>query len=214
MYIYLYILCIYIHILLIFSICSSDTCKAFVYLLAEVHGLQDLSSLTRDWTWVTSVKALNPHHWTTRELCVKLLLCSRNWGSRYPLNTFLIVWCVNIAHPQLLEGLPNFLCVWLFCGRLLIIQGSPVFRSVMILSLHCTRNSSFLESSHICVCIYIYIYTHMCMCIYIYIHTHVCVCVCIYIYIYTCVCVYTYIFLSVVEAVSPSLLKYYWYKYV
>ena len=40
----------------------------FIYLW--LHGLQDLSSLTRDWTRVLSMKVRNPHHWTGREFPV------------------------------------------------------------------------------------------------------------------------------------------------
>ena len=42
--------------------------KISVYLfLTRLQSLQDLSSLTRDWTQTTAVKALSPNHWTTRE---------------------------------------------------------------------------------------------------------------------------------------------------
>ena len=34
---------------------------------AILHGLWDLSSLTRDWTWATAVKVSNPNHWSARE---------------------------------------------------------------------------------------------------------------------------------------------------
>ena len=34
---------------------------------AEVWGFGGLSSLTRDWTWPLAMKALSPHHWTSRE---------------------------------------------------------------------------------------------------------------------------------------------------
>ena len=34
---------------------------------AMLCGLQNLNSLTRDWTWAPSVKALSPNHWTTSE---------------------------------------------------------------------------------------------------------------------------------------------------
>ena len=36
--------------------------------LPAPHGLQHLSSLTRDPTWATAVKAPSPNHWTAREL--------------------------------------------------------------------------------------------------------------------------------------------------
>ena len=39
----------------------------FFFFLVVPHGLWDLSSPARDWTWATAVKALSPNHWTTRE---------------------------------------------------------------------------------------------------------------------------------------------------
>ena len=42
--------------------------SSFIYLLAVLGGLQDLSSPTRDCTQATAVKALSPNHWTTREV--------------------------------------------------------------------------------------------------------------------------------------------------
>ena len=39
-----------------------------MYILAEPCGLQDLSSLTGDWTQATAVKAGNPNYLATREL--------------------------------------------------------------------------------------------------------------------------------------------------
>ena len=41
-------------------------CFSFLF-LALLHVLQDLSSLTRDWTQALAVKALSPNHWTARE---------------------------------------------------------------------------------------------------------------------------------------------------
>ena len=42
-------------------------CVCIIF-LGGLCGLQDLNSLTRDWTWAVAVKALSPNHWTTREL--------------------------------------------------------------------------------------------------------------------------------------------------
>ena len=42
--------------------------SSFIYLLAVLGGLQDLSSPTRDCTQATAVKALSPNHWNTREV--------------------------------------------------------------------------------------------------------------------------------------------------
>ena len=39
-----------------------------MYILAEPCGLQDLSSLTGDWTQAMTVKARNPNHLATTEL--------------------------------------------------------------------------------------------------------------------------------------------------
>ena len=39
----------------------------WVIFLAMPHGFQDLSFLTRDWSWATSVIVLTPNHWTARE---------------------------------------------------------------------------------------------------------------------------------------------------
>ena len=39
-----------------------------LFFLAALHSLQDLSSLTRDWTQTTAVKVPSPNHWTAREL--------------------------------------------------------------------------------------------------------------------------------------------------
>ena len=47
---------------------------AFVSVLAAPHGLQDLSSPTRDWTQATAVETLSPNHWTARELPERLFL--------------------------------------------------------------------------------------------------------------------------------------------
>ena len=44
---------------------------------AVSHGLQDLSSHTRDQTWGPTVKVLGPNHWTASEF-PKGLLCFRN----------------------------------------------------------------------------------------------------------------------------------------
>ena len=38
-----------------------------VFFLAVSCDLQDLGSLTRDWTPTLGVKALSPNHWTSRE---------------------------------------------------------------------------------------------------------------------------------------------------
>ena len=47
------------------------------------HGLVDVSSLTRNWTWATTVRALSPTHWTTWESPLRasseLLSLPFNW---------------------------------------------------------------------------------------------------------------------------------------
>ena len=37
------------------------------YFFATLHGLWDLSSLTRDWTWAPAVRAPSPNHWTAKK---------------------------------------------------------------------------------------------------------------------------------------------------
>ena len=53
----------------------------FFFFVATVYILQDLSSLTRDWTGPTEVKTLSPNHWTTRELPVSGVFGMCFWGS-------------------------------------------------------------------------------------------------------------------------------------
>ena len=63
-----------------------------------LHNL-DLSSPTRDWTWVTAMKALNPRHWTTRKLPLEILL---KWNTTVLLTYFGIFWTflhANIKMP-------------------------------------------------------------------------------------------------------------------
>ena len=43
-----------------------ESSNVFVFFLATPCGLQDLSFLTRDQTWVQAVKAPSPNHWTTK----------------------------------------------------------------------------------------------------------------------------------------------------
>ena len=52
----------------------------FIYFLASLCGLRDLSSLTRDGTWALAVKALSPNHWTAREF--PMLIVSITKGGR------------------------------------------------------------------------------------------------------------------------------------
>ena len=46
----------------------------YYYFLIWPYSLQDLSSLTRDWTQVPAMKAPSPIHWTTREFPIHTLL--------------------------------------------------------------------------------------------------------------------------------------------
>ena len=39
----------------------------FSFFFLAACGRWDLSSLTRNWTWATAVKALSPNHWTARK---------------------------------------------------------------------------------------------------------------------------------------------------
>ena len=49
--------------------------RLFFFFFATPLSLQDLSSLTRDWTRATAVEVRSPNHWTTREapLCFSFL---------------------------------------------------------------------------------------------------------------------------------------------
>ena len=54
-------------------LCRSKFLICIILLLLELffsttlHSLQDLSSLTRNWTWARAMKAPSPNHWSTRE---------------------------------------------------------------------------------------------------------------------------------------------------
>ena len=55
----------------------SYTLLLLFFFLAVPHGLQDLISLSRDWTRAPVVTVLNPNHHPTRELpCLSLILRS------------------------------------------------------------------------------------------------------------------------------------------
>ena len=43
-------------------------CLFFFLFLASLHGIQDLSSLTRDRTHAPAVEAQSVNHWTAREV--------------------------------------------------------------------------------------------------------------------------------------------------
>ena len=45
-----------------------------IYLGATLHGLWDPSSLTRDWTQASAVKAQSPNHSTTREFPIEKMI--------------------------------------------------------------------------------------------------------------------------------------------
>ena len=65
------------------------------------HGLQDLSSQTRDWTWVTTVKALSPNHWDTREfLGIFFILEKNSYSIRHGIWYFKqleVGWCRGVG---------------------------------------------------------------------------------------------------------------------
>ena len=46
----------------------------FFFFLATLYILQDLSSPTKDWTQVPTVKVVSPNPWTTREFS-KIVFC-------------------------------------------------------------------------------------------------------------------------------------------
>ena len=53
---------------IIMSFMRAHNIETLFLLSAMPHGLWDLSSLTRDSTWTTAVKAQDPNHLATREL--------------------------------------------------------------------------------------------------------------------------------------------------
>ena len=46
----------------------------FFFFCPYYVALHNLSSLTRDWTWVTAVKAPSPNHWTSRDFLLSTFL--------------------------------------------------------------------------------------------------------------------------------------------
>ena len=54
---------------------QSIWCFVFVFVFAVLCGLQNLNSLTRDWTKPTAVKAQSSNHWTAREFPAVRFLC-------------------------------------------------------------------------------------------------------------------------------------------
>ena len=70
--------------------------RFFVCFVAMPHGLWDLSSLSRNWTWAMAVKTQNPNHWSTRQLPnVRFYHFSNS-------NFFLLFWWI---HPIFLSTL-------------------------------------------------------------------------------------------------------------
>ena len=51
----------------------------FVFFLATLYILQDLSSPTRDWTQAPAVKVVSPNPWTTREFS-KTVFCMETYS--------------------------------------------------------------------------------------------------------------------------------------
>ena len=86
----------------------------FILFLAALHGLQDLSSPTRDWTWALAVKVPSPNHWTAREFPQFYFqsFCSVIWiNSVYALLSGQCgIWAVGVAYSL---GLSFFKCLLL-----------------------------------------------------------------------------------------------------
>ena len=59
-----------------FEIGSESACVFFFFWIV-LCGMQDLSSLTRDWTWTLAVKAWSPNYWITREIPVSFSLAEK-----------------------------------------------------------------------------------------------------------------------------------------
>ena len=63
------------------------------------HGLVDVSSLTRNWIWATTVRALSPTHWTTWESPLKasseLLSLPFNWFFFFNVSVLLMSYTSN-----------------------------------------------------------------------------------------------------------------------
>ena len=85
---------------------------ALVFFLAVLCDLQDLGSLTRDWTPTLVVKALSPNHWTSREfafmyvsVCLVLIFCHHYDVSYGPVTCdFMLRYVPSIPY-LLLRGL-------------------------------------------------------------------------------------------------------------
>ena len=69
----------------IFPILLRNFILFFLFFVATLCGLRDLSSLTRDWTWATAVKVPSPNHWTAREFPRNFIL--KNFNLSYCLRT-------------------------------------------------------------------------------------------------------------------------------
>ena len=83
--------------------------KLKFFFFAMLWVLQDLSSLTRDWTQAVALKAPNPNHWTTRELprliYLLAMLCSMRDLSSPEQGSNL--WPLHWKHRVLTTGLPR-----------------------------------------------------------------------------------------------------------
>ena len=66
---------------------SSSLYHFFFFFLATLHGMQDLSSSTRDWIRTPAGRAQSPNLWTTREVPSCLFQIPHSWAAPPHKNT-------------------------------------------------------------------------------------------------------------------------------
>ena len=88
--------------------------RFWFFFLAATHSLRDLSSLIRNQTQPTAVKAPSPNHWTAREfppmrfLCQFIYSAEISFSPRFKLNSKWACPCtVNCCHDNSHKPAPN-----------------------------------------------------------------------------------------------------------
>ena len=100
----------------------------FVFFSTVVCSLQDLCSLTKDWTCTLAVKAQSPKHWTTKEIP---FLSIYTFPSKFPMS----VHCpVNALTCLSLTNIVNDLCLLFFFSWCKTSQWNAWILSVRLLS--------------------------------------------------------------------------------